>query len=64
MGQVLRRDLPEANGGTKKRLESYFHALAVGQALPALPVWLTESNSVSLDLESSYEESCRVLRIP
>jgi hypothetical protein len=48
----------------KTRLESWFHALAVGQPLPSLPVWLTESNAVSLDLEFSYEETCRVLRIP
>lgn len=34
-----------------------------GQTLPSLPVWLSETETVSLDLEASYEETCRVLRI-
>jgi hypothetical protein len=34
-----------------------------GQALPRLPLWLTEDFAVTLDLEASYEETCRVLRI-
>ena len=45
------------------RLETWSHALAIGQRLPTLPIWLTENNAVSLDLEASYEETCRVLRI-
>ena len=45
------------------RLETWSHTLAVGQLLPELPIWLTERNAVSLDLEASYEETCRVLRI-
>ena len=47
----------------RTRLETWSHALTVGQPLPALPIWLTESNAVSLDLEACYEETCRVLRI-
>ena len=50
--------------GRKTRLDSWAHTLALGQPLPTLPVWLTETNAVSLDLEGSYEETCRVLRIP
>jgi hypothetical protein len=38
--------------------------LAIGQPLPSLSVWLSETQTVSLDLEASYEETCRVLRIP
>ena len=34
-----------------------------GQPLPTLPIWLKESWAISLDLEASYEESCRTLRI-
>jgi hypothetical protein len=49
--------------GRKNRLETWSHALAVGQALPELPIWLTESRAVSLDLEECYEEACRLLRI-
>jgi|GEM_PF-3712974 len=33
-------------------------------AAATLPVWLSETQTVSLDLESSCEETCRVLRIP
>ena len=47
----------------KTRLETWSHALAVGEPLPALPIWMTESKAVSLDLEACYEETCRVLRI-
>jgi hypothetical protein len=50
--------------GRTTRLQSWAYPLAVGQPLPTLPIWLTESHAVSLDLEASYEETCRVLRIP
>ncbi len=45
-------------------LETWFHALALGQGLPTLPLWLTPDLAVPLELEASYEETCRVLRIP
>src|SRR5258708_16893065 len=32
-------------------------------AISTLPAWLTETHAVSLDLEASYEETCRDLRI-
>jgi hypothetical protein len=35
----------------------------LGQPLPVLPIWLDVDLGVSLDLEASYEEICRVLRI-
>jgi hypothetical protein len=48
----------------KTRLETWSSPLAVGQPLPAaLPIWLTETQAVSLDLEASYEAACRGLRI-
>jgi len=50
--------------GRKSRLETWSHALAVGQPLPTLPIWLTETRAIALELEASYEETCRVLRIP
>jgi hypothetical protein len=28
-----------------------------------LPIWLTDDMNVMLDLEASYEDACRVLRI-
>jgi hypothetical protein len=45
------------------RLEAWAHRLAVGQPLPTLPLWLSEDLAVPLELEASYEETCRVLRI-
>lgn len=49
--------------GGKSRLETWAYPLEVGRPLPTLPLWLSEDTSVALDLESSYENTCRVLRI-
>lgn len=49
--------------GTKHVLETWSHELRLGQPLPTLPLWLAEDFAVPLDLEASYEEACRVLRI-
>jgi hypothetical protein len=48
---------------SKRLFEVWSHALVVGQPLPTLPLWLAENIAVPLDLEISYEETCRVLRI-
>jgi hypothetical protein len=45
------------------KLDTWSRALSIGQPLPILPLWLSETQTVSLDLEASYEETCRVLRI-
>lgn len=34
------------------------------QQLLRLPIWLTEETNVILDLEATYEDTCRVLHIP
>jgi hypothetical protein len=47
----------------RRLMDNWYHPLVIGERLPTLPVWLHESLAVSLDLESSYEESCRSLRI-
>ena len=49
--------------GQRSVLESWFYPMEVGQRLPTLPVWLDVDLSVDLALESSYEETCRFLRI-
>jgi hypothetical protein len=49
--------------GRQTKLDTWSHPLAVGQPLPSLPVWLSETQSVVLDLEASYAETCQVLRI-
>jgi hypothetical protein len=43
--------------------EAWHRPLTIGQPLPQLPVWLADDFAVTLDLESSYEETCRVLRM-
>ena len=61
----LCRGLPmEARGGLPALLETWAHPLAVGQPLPTLPLWLADDLAVPLELEASYEETCRILRIP
>ncbi len=45
-------------------VESWAEPLSVGRPLPTLPLWLADDLAVPVDLESSYEETCRVLRIP
>jgi hypothetical protein len=50
--------------GARRRIESWEHTLVVGQALPTLPLWIDETRYVPLELEQTYEDSCRGLRIP
>jgi hypothetical protein len=50
--------------GRKTKLDTWAKPFVVGRPLPTLPIWLTESLTVSLDPEASYEEACRVLRVP
>jgi hypothetical protein len=47
----------------KKRIDAWEHPLVIGQPLPTLPIWLAEDLVVALDLEPSYEKTCRALRI-
>ncbi len=49
--------------GQRPRLEMWAYPLTVGSGLPILPIWLRDDLAVSLDLEASYEETCRALRI-
>jgi hypothetical protein len=51
--------------GPRKRgfLDVWFYPLALGQPIPPLPIWLAADLNVTLDLEGSYEDACRVLRI-
>jgi hypothetical protein len=44
-------------------LDTWLHPLTFGAALPTLPLWLASDLAVPLDLEASYEETCRILRI-
>jgi hypothetical protein len=44
--------------------ETWMNPLVLGRPLPTLPLWLAENLAIPLELEPSYEETCRVLRIP
>jgi len=46
----------------RSRLESWFLPMTVGQP-PTIPIWLSETLRIELPLETSYEETCRVLGI-
>jgi len=48
---------------TRKLMDNWYYPLAVGRPLPTLPIWLREGLAVSLDLERTYEDTCRGLRI-
>jgi Protein of unknown function (DUF4058) len=50
--------------GTRARLEAWTSPMAVGQPLPPLPIWLSETESVLFDLDRSYEQACEDLSIP
>jgi Protein of unknown function (DUF4058) len=50
-------------GGKGVRVETWEHELHIGSPLPTLPLWLTEKLAVDLELEATYEDTCRGLRI-
>lgn len=50
--------------GGRRRIETFAHVLHVGQPLPTLPLWLAEDLWVPVDLEPTYEETCRLLGVP
>ncbi len=52
-----------AGSGPRRRLRSWAVPLALGAPLPTLPLWLAPDRSIPLDLEDSYEQCCRALRI-
>ena len=49
--------------GDPWHFEAWAHTLAVGRPLPALPLWLTDTLAVPLELGATYEETRCVLRI-
>ena len=53
-----------AREGDAWHFRAWTHTLAIGKPLPTLPLWLTDNLAVPLELEASYEETCRVLRMP
>jgi len=50
--------------GGRSRFEVWAYPMIVGQHLPTLPIWLTDDLCVPLELELSYDDTCKVLRLP
>jgi len=44
-------------------VETWSYPMLIGQSLPSLPIWLDVDLRVMLELEASYEETCRLLHI-
>jgi hypothetical protein len=49
--------------GVSRWLEAWNRPLTPGQPLPVLPLWLSDDLAIPLDLEATYEQTCRDLRI-
>ena len=47
----------------RHRVQAWEHTLGIGAPLPTLPLWISDSKYVPLELERTYEETCRGLRI-
>jgi hypothetical protein len=45
------------------RFESWAYPMIVGHTLPVLPIWLNNDHAISLELEASYQQTCRALRL-
>ena len=43
--------------------QAWHRPLSIGQPLPTLPLWIADDLAVSLDLETTYEQTCRAVRI-
>jgi hypothetical protein len=52
-----------AKNGVTWQLQAWTWHLALGQPLPTLPLWLAADRAVPLELEDTYEETCRALRL-
>ena len=63
-GDFHNKDFHNKEFHNKRLLETWNHPLELGQPLPRLPLWLTDTFAVTLDLEESYEQTCRDLRLP
>lgn len=44
--------------------QAWAHPLRIGHPLPTLPLWLNDEQPLDLELEASYEDAYRALRLP
>jgi len=47
----------------RNRFDAWAYPVALGQPLPSLPLWYAPDRAVTLDLEGSYEDTCRLLGV-
>ena len=47
----------------RSRFEVWAYPLVVGKSLPTLPIWIADDLFVPLELELSYDDACKVLRL-
>ncbi len=57
---VALRSVPKRR---KARFQAWAEPVAVGSALPTLPLWLNETLAIPVDFETSYETTCHDLQI-
>jgi len=60
---ACRATKPSPKPGESWQLETWFQPMEIGKPLPTLPLWLADNFSIALELEESYEETCKALRI-
>jgi hypothetical protein len=54
---------PPAEQKDQKELEVWQETLLVGQPLPKMPLWLRGGPCMPVELEETYEQTCRELRL-
>lgn len=50
--------------GERLRMQLWHHSVSLGQELPILPLYLLDGPLMPIDLNTTYLETCRSLRIP
>ena len=63
LGQLYAAAYRPLFGRDEAHVEAWPAALAIGQELPTLPLWLEADLAVPVDLEESYRAVCETLRI-
>ena len=48
---------------TSSRFDAWAYPMVVGERLPVLPIWLDDDHAIQLDLETSYQQTCTLLRL-
>jgi hypothetical protein len=55
--------LRTTKAGEHWQMDAWEEPLALGGPLPTVPLWLADNLVVPVELEASYEDTCRVLKI-